>query len=110
MPDRDEVALRLATTFFDDVTRNLGEISRTQIVARMQVQLVEALGVSTIVTATAQDLLDLQLRASLLLEKSRSVIELLDDAERNQGGLIGRKTLTAVNALRLELSKWKDVK
>ncbi len=65
---------------------------------------------TTLVTATAQELLDLQLRASLLLEKSRAVVELMDDAERNHGSLVGVKTLTAVNALRLELSKWKDVK
>lgn len=42
-----------------------------------------------------------------LLAKARHMVELMDDAERNHGGLIGGVTLRAKNELRLELSKWK---
>lgn len=42
-----------------------------------------------------------------LLEKSKQLVDLMTDAEQNHGGLIGSKTLTAANQLRLELSKWK---
>lgn len=38
--------------------------------------------------------------------KARNLVALMDDAERNHGLLIGGKTLTAVNELRLELSRW----
>lgn len=42
-----------------------------------------------------------------LIEKADAVAKLLLDAEVNHGGLIGTKTLTAANELRLELSRWK---
>jgi len=41
-----------------------------------------------------------------LLAKARKLVELMDDAETNHGGLIGGVTLRAKNELRLELSKW----
>lgn len=45
--------------------------------------------------------------STALVGKARVLVELLDDAERNHGALIGSKTLTAANELRLELSRWK---
>lgn len=42
-----------------------------------------------------------------LVERSKKLVQLLDDAEVNHGGLIGGVTLRAKNELRLELSKWK---
>lgn len=39
--------------------------------------------------------------------KAKALVDMLDDAERNHGALIGSKTLTAANELRLELSRWK---
>lgn len=50
---------------------------------------------------------DLVLGIRTLVAKARQLVELMDDAERNHGSLIGGKTLTAVNELRLELSKWQ---
>lgn len=42
-----------------------------------------------------------------LYEKAQALVELMEDAERNHGSLVGTKTLRGVNELRLELSKWK---
>lgn len=42
-----------------------------------------------------------------LRTKAKALVDLLDDAERNHGGLVGGKTFTAANELRLELSKWR---
>lgn len=42
-----------------------------------------------------------------LYEKANVLVELMEDAERNHGSLVGTKTLRGVNELRLELSKWK---
>ncbi len=41
-----------------------------------------------------------------LVDKARALVELMEDAEVNHGGLVGTKTLRARNELRLELSKW----
>lgn len=41
-----------------------------------------------------------------LTTKARTLVELMEDAERNHGSLVGSKTLRGVNELRLELSKW----
>jgi hypothetical protein len=49
----------------------------------------------------------LEQRPKDLLAKARALVELLDDAEVNHGGLIGGVTLRAKNELRLELSRWK---
>lgn len=46
-------------------------------------------------------------RADALVAKATVVADMLLDAEINHGGLIGSKTLTAANELRLELSRWK---
>lgn len=48
-----------------------------------------------------------QAKTASLVSAARKLVELLDDAERYHGSLIGPKTLTAVNELRLELSKWQ---
>lgn len=45
-----------------------------------------------------------------LILKARALVDLLDDAERNHGALIGSKTLRAVNELRLELNAFKEIK
>lgn len=45
-----------------------------------------------------------------LILKARALVEMLDDAERNHGALIGAKTLRAANELRLELNAFKEVK
>lgn len=42
-----------------------------------------------------------------LVKKAKEVCDLMFDAETNHGGLIGAKTLRAVNELRLELTRWK---
>lgn len=42
-----------------------------------------------------------------LLSKAKTLGDLMLDAEVNHGGLIGSKTLTAANELRLEISRWK---
>lgn len=42
-----------------------------------------------------------------LIKKADEVGELLADAEKNHGGLIGPDTLRKANELRLELSRWK---
>lgn len=42
-----------------------------------------------------------------LIDKAKALVDLMDDAERNHGSLVGSKTLRGVNELRLELSKWK---
>lgn len=42
-----------------------------------------------------------------LLGKTRKLVELMDEAETQHGGLIGGVTLRAKNELRLELSKWR---
>jgi hypothetical protein len=48
-----------------------------------------------------------QAATETLVAKAKALVELMDDAERNHGSLIGGKTLTAVNELRLELSRWQ---
>lgn len=45
-------------------------------------------------------------QASDLAAKSRALVALLDDAERNQGGLLSVDILKAGNELRLELARW----
>lgn len=42
-----------------------------------------------------------------LIKTSKTVAEMIHDAETNHGGLMGTDVLTAANTLRLELSKWK---
>ena len=44
---------------------------------------------------------------ALLVAKAKALVDLMDDAERNHGSLVGAKTLRGVNELRLELSKWR---
>ncbi len=39
--------------------------------------------------------------------RADKLVDLMDDAESNHGGLIGGVTLRAKNELRLALSKWK---
>lgn len=53
------------------------------------------------------EIADLRAATAALAAKARQLVELMDDAERNHGSLIGGKTLTAVNELRLELSRWQ---
>mgnify|MGYP003651930289 CR=1 FL=1 len=45
-------------------------------------------------------------QASVLVAKAEALVEMLDDAEKNHGGLVGPKTLRCKNELRLVLSKW----
>lgn len=45
--------------------------------------------------------------AERLAKKSSALVDLLDDAERNHGSLVGTKTLRARDELRLELARWK---
>jgi hypothetical protein len=42
-----------------------------------------------------------------LVAKSKNLVALLDDAERNQGGLVSVDILRSANELRLELAKWR---
>lgn len=42
-----------------------------------------------------------------LKAKAQKLVDMLDDAEINHGGLISVETLTAKNELRLELARWK---
>lgn len=42
-----------------------------------------------------------------LAAKSKNLVALLDDAERNQGGLVSVGILRSANELRLELAKWR---
>jgi hypothetical protein len=46
--------------------------------------------------------------ARYLVEKARALVDMLDDAERNHGGLYAAKTMRAANELRLELTKWGE--
>lgn len=43
----------------------------------------------------------------VLVQKAKALVDMLDDAERNHGALIGTKTLKAANELRLEIARWK---
>jgi hypothetical protein len=45
-----------------------------------------------------------------LLKTAQNLVELLDDAEVNHGGLYSPATLRGRNNLRLELSRWKQQK
>lgn len=47
------------------------------------------------------------LSVRMLVDKATRLVDMLDDAERNHGGLYAGKTMTAANELRLELGKWK---
>ena len=42
-----------------------------------------------------------------LAEKATNLVALLDDAERNQGGLVSVDILKSANELRLELARWR---
>lgn len=42
-----------------------------------------------------------------LLVKAKALVDMLDDAERNHGGLYAGKTMRSANELRLELQRWK---
>lgn len=55
--------------------------------------------------AAAAEAMVLQVRE--LVAKANKLVELMDQAETQHGGLIGSVTLRAKNELRLELSKWK---
>lgn len=50
---------------------------------------------------------EVAIAVSDLVQKAQALVDLLEDAETNHGGLIGTKTLTAKNVLRMELSRWK---
>jgi len=45
-------------------------------------------------------------RAAALATKAHNLVEMLDDAEVNHGGLWSGKTMRARDELRQELSKW----
>jgi hypothetical protein len=49
---------------------------------------------------------DLRTEIKDLVAKAKALVDMLDDAERNHGGLWAGRTMTASNELRLELSKW----
>jgi hypothetical protein len=52
---------------------------------------------------------EVELRTEIrdLVAKAKALVDMLDDAERNHGGLYAGKTMTAANELRLELARWK---
>ena len=50
---------------------------------------------------------DLRTEIKDLVAKAKALVDMLDDAERNHGGLYAGKTMTAANELRLELARWK---
>lgn len=43
-----------------------------------------------------------------LVKRANNLVELLDDAERNHGSLVGTVTMRARDELRIELLKWKS--
>jgi hypothetical protein len=45
--------------------------------------------------------------AGTLVAKANKLVQLMDEAETQHGGLVGSVTLRAKNELRLELSKWR---
>lgn len=45
--------------------------------------------------------------ANELVAKAKALVDVIDDAERNQGGLLSVQALRGRDELRLELSKWK---
>lgn len=49
---------------------------------------------------------DLRVASKTLVAKARNLVELLDDAEVNHGGLYSGKTMRAIGELRLELQRW----
>lgn len=53
-------------------------------------------------------LLYLAEHAQTLVAKSKALVDLLDDVERNQGGLLSVQALRGRDELRLELSKWPE--
>lgn len=53
-----------------------------------------------------RDLLRQTDAATVLVAKARKLIELLDDMEKNHGGLVGTATYRGRDDLRQELSKW----
>jgi hypothetical protein len=55
----------------------------------------------------ASNILGAHTLVNRLGEAAKTLVDLLEDAETNHGGLIGTKTLTAKNVLRMELSRWK---
>ena len=57
-------------------------------------------------TPESESPLPQMIAVATLIEKARALVDLLEDAENNHGGLIGTKTLRAKNVLRLELSRW----
>jgi hypothetical protein len=68
-------------------------------------------GSSFVVSAVGRDnskaAEDLVTRINALVACATKMVELLDDAEVNHGGLYSTITLRGRNNLRLELSKWK---
>ena len=42
-----------------------------------------------------------------LLAKADELADMIEDAENNHGGLLGKKTLRCKNELRQELARWK---
>lgn len=46
-------------------------------------------------------------QVKVLVTKAKALVDMLDDAERNHGGLYAGKTMRAANELRLELQRWK---
>lgn len=47
------------------------------------------------------------LKAAEFVAKAKTLVDLMNDVERNHGGLWGTKTLRARDELALELSKWR---
>jgi hypothetical protein len=56
--------------------------------------------------ANAESARDFAISVRALIDKAKALVDMLDDAERNHGGLYAGKTMTASNELRLELAKW----
>lgn len=50
---------------------------------------------------------DMRVKAQPLVNKALKLVDLLDDAERNHGSLVGTVTMRARDELRIELLKWK---
>ena len=48
----------------------------------------------------------LKAKSASLVKKAKALVDLLEDAETNHGGLYSTKTLRAKNELRLELARW----
>ena len=57
--------------------------------------------------ANAESARDFAISVRALIDKAKTLTDLLHDANVNHGGLVGEKTMRASNELQLELSRWK---